>query len=424
MDINTYIIKGSEIKQGKNKGKAPLRFSFFYNGLRINIGADERALVKAWDISGQKVSRKDPDGVEINKRILKKKGLLIEAVQELEKKDVEPNQKNIKALYQIRIDEVFKNLKSVARPLKKESIKLPTTFWEVVEHYRKNSKNSKETIRKFKQVEKHLKEYNPKIDFKDFTEDFYNDYFLGYLVDVPICDNTIDKHIAEIKKICTYAITRFNHIPIPKDFLDFKRMYQNPFRLSLSWEEVKKIEEFVPLHKELVLAQDLFLISCYTGLRWQNVSKIKDYNIVEVDGSYHFQGITFKNSRSIQFVLSPKVVKILNRYKNNIPKSYNSDINKDIQKIARAAGLKDLVSFTKLYNGKPKVLTCEKWQKVTMHVGRHSFARRFLEMNKAEGALALQSLKELLGHSSAVITEIYLKLGDDKKNKMLLSAIE
>src|SRR5690606_22900842 len=227
-----------------------------------------------------------------------------------------------------------------------------------------------------------------------------------------ICDNTIDKHIAEIKKVCNYAITRFNHISIPRDFLDFKRMYQNPFRLSLTWDEVKKIEEFVPLHEESILAQDLFLISCYTGLRWQNASKIKDYNIVQLDGSYYFQGITFKNSKPIQFPLSHKVVKILNLYQNNIPNAYNSDINKQIQQIARAVGLKDKVSFTKLYNGKPEVVSCEKWQKVTMHVARHTFAIRFLEKNKDEGVLALQALKDLLGHSSTAITEIYLKMTD------------
>lgn len=59
-----------------------------------------------------------------------------------------------------------------------------------------------------------------------------------------------------------------------------------------------------------------------------------------------------------------------------------------------------------------------------MHVGRHSFARRFLEFNKAEGALALKALSEHLGHSSTIITEIYLKMNDEQKNKMVLRAFE
>src|SRR5690606_33039030 len=105
MDINTYILKGNEILTDKHKGKAPLRFSFHYQGLRIHIGADERALVKAWDVPAQKVGRKDPDGIEINKRLLKKKNLLIQAVQELEKQELEPTQKNIKAIYKRKVDE-------------------------------------------------------------------------------------------------------------------------------------------------------------------------------------------------------------------------------------------------------------------------------------------------------------------------------
>lgn len=425
MEININLLKSGEIREGKHKGKAPLRFSFYYQGERFFIGAGERALVNAWDIDGQKVTRKDPGGIEINKRLIKKKTLLDDAIRDLERKGLSPTQKQIKALYQQKVDEVFKGLKPVIKTIKAvEKPKQPTTFWEVLGHYRSNSKNSKETIRKFNQIEKHLKEFKPDFDFIDLTEDFYNNYFLGYLPDVPVCDNTVDKHISEIKKLCNYANNRFSHIAIPKDFMDYKRMYIDPFRLSLSWEEVQKIEAYKAPNEELALAQDLFLISCYTGLRWQNVSKIKEHNIVEKKGQYYFQGITPKNSKPIQFALSPKAFKILERYSKNIPKAYNYDINKGIQRVAKAVKLKNLVSFTKLYKGEPKITTVEKWKKVTMHVGRHSFAMRFLEMNKAEGAIALQALKELLGHSSSVITEIYVKMANEQKDRMLLRAVE
>jgi integrase len=291
----------------------------------------------------------------------------------------------------------------------------------VVEHYRSNSKNSKETIRKFKQIETHLKEFKPDLDFKDFTEDFYNNYFLGYLPDLPICDNTVDKHISEIKKMCNYALKRFSHIAIPTDYLDYKRVYENPFRLALTWEEVKLIEAYKAPNEELLLAQGLFLISCYTGLRWQNVSQITERNIVETNGQYYFNGITFKNGKSLTLALANKVVEILKHYNYNVPKAYNYDVNKNIQTIARAAKLKGDVTFTKLIKGRPVDTTVPKWKKVTMHVGRHTFAIRFLDKNKDKGSMALQTLKEILGHSSTSITEIYLKMGDERKNAMILA---
>jgi integrase/recombinase XerD len=422
MDINTNLLKTGEILYGKHKGKAPLRFSFYYKGKRFQIGSGERCLVVAWDKDTQKVGRKDPDYAEIIKRLTKKKDLLNEAINELEKKDIELTQANIKLLYQQKVDEIFKGLKPVEKASKViNKPNLPNTFWEVVEHYRANSKNSKETIRKFKQIETHLKEFKPDLDFKDFTEDFYNDYFLGYLPDLPICDNTVDKHISEIKKICNYALKRFNHIAIPTDYLDYKRVYENPFRLSLTWDEVKLIEAYKAPNDELLLAQGLFLISCYTGLRWQNVSQITERNIVETNGQYYFNGITFKNGKSLTLALANKVVEILKHYNYNVPKAYNYDINKNIQTIARAAKLKGDVTFTKLIKGKPVETTVPKWKKVTMHVGRHTFAIRFLEKNKDKGSMALQTLKEILGHSSTSITEIYLKMGDERKNAMILA---
>ena len=292
MDINVNLLKTGEIKEGKNKGKAPLRFSFYYQGNRIFLGAGERALVKAWNVKAQRVTRKDIDGVEINKRLVKKHGLLIEAIRELERRVLEPSQKNFKVLFQERVDEEFKGLKPKEKAGGANIPSLPSTFWEVVEHYRKNSKNGKETIRKFKQVENRLKEFKEDIDFKDFTEDFYNEYFLGFLLNIPLCDNTIDKHIQEIVKMCNYASSRFRHINIPIDYLNYKRIFQNPFRLSLSWDEVKKIEAYDPPNEDLDLAHDLFLIACYTGLRWQNVSQIKPHNIIEEKGGIYFHGIT------------------------------------------------------------------------------------------------------------------------------------
>jgi integrase len=423
MDINTNLLKTGEILEGKNKGKAPLRFSFYYKGKRFQIGNGERCLVVAWDKDTQKVGRKDSDYAEINKRLNKKKDLLYEAISELEKKDIELTQANIKLLYQHKADEVFKGLKPVEKVSKAiNKPNLPTTFWEVVEHYRTNSKNAKETIRKFKQIEKHLKDYMPDLDFKHFTESFYDDYFLGYLPDLGISDNTVDKHISEIKKMLNYALKRFSHITIPTDYLDYKRVYENPFRLSLTWEEVKLIEAYKAPNEDLLLAQGLFLISCYTGLRWQNASQIVRHNIVESNGQYFFQGVTFKNGKNLSLPLAKKIVEILKHYDFNIPKAYNYDVNKNIQNIARAAKLKGDVSYTKLVKGKPVVTTVPKWKKVTMHVGRHTFAIRFLNENKADGVLALQTLKELLGHSSTSVTEIYLKMGDDRKKAMMLKA--
>jgi site-specific recombinase XerD len=422
MNINFTLIKSAEITDGIHKGKAPLRFSIYYNGHRFQMGAGERSLIKAWDPDKQSVSRKDPDGVEINKRLLKKQTLLIDTIKELEKKDIAITRESIKLLYQQKVDEVYKGLKPVEKVIKAiDKPNLPNTFWEVVEHYRSNSKNSKETIRKFKQIEGHLKEFKPDLCFKDFTESFYDDYFLGYLPDLGVSDNTTDKHISEIKKMCNYALKRFHHIVIPTDYLDYKRVYENPFRLSLTWEEVKLIEAYKAPNEELLLAQGLFLISCYTGLRWQNCSQITERNIVQTNGQYYFKGITFKNGKSLTLALADKVVEILKHYNYNIPKAYNYDVNKDIQTIARAVKLNDNVTFTKLIKGKPVETTVPKWKKTTMHVARHSFAIRFLEKNKDKGSMALQTLKEILGHSSTSITEIYLKMGDERKNAMILA---
>lgn len=420
IEVNINLEKNKEIKEGKNKGKAPLRFSFYYKGKRFNVGAGERASTKAWDTSGQKVTRKDVLHGHFNKRLRQKIEILISVIEQLEKEEIEVNQKLISSKYKQKVKEDILGIISGEKgTLTKDVESEPKHFFEVVEHYRQKSGNSKETIRKWKQVEGHLKTFKPDFDFKDITEQFYNDYFLDHLVNVPICDNTIDKHIAQIKALCSYS-KRFYNIDLKSDYIDFKRIYKHPQRLALNWDEVKAIEKFKPLTVEQEQAKDMFLISCYTGLRWQNVSDLKPHNFVEEGGQIYLNVVTYKNGNSLRFPLPKPVKKIIEKYQREIPKSYNSDMNKELQKVARACKLKEIIYVRRMYKKKVVELPFEKWEKVTFHVARHTFACEFLRRNKTEGLTALKALSSLLNHSSISVTEIYWNMISAEKDKMLL----
>lgn len=426
IDINLILVKAFANKQGK----CSLRFKINYHKIIIPIASLEKTFAIAWDTKTQKVSRKDTEFQEINKRLITKKAFLISIIEEFEKYDIEVSQKNITERFTERVNGEINKLKSKlkAKPQDKvKSLKLeikePQTFWEVLNHYRTKSGNTPETIRKWNQIEGHLKAFKPDFDFKDITEQFYNDYCLDYLVNVPICDNTIDKHIAQIKSMCRYA-KRFSNINFSSDFIDFKRMYRNPQRLSLNWDEVKEIEKFKPLTDEQQQAKDMFIISCYTGLRWQNVSDLKPHNFFEEDGQTYLNIITYKNGNPLRFPL-PKAVKIIiEKYQREIPKSYNSDVNKSIQEVAKDCKLKDTIYVRKMFKKKVVEEPFEKWQKVTMHVGRHTFACEFLRRNKGEGLTALKALSNLLNHSSTSVTEIYWNMISAEKDKMLLNTFD
>lgn len=421
MEVNTYLVK-----RNAEAVKAPLKFFLSHNKQRIPIGCGETVVVKSWDISAQKVTRKEPAFQEVNKRLAKKKNILIEVIEELEKYDIELSQKIIAQKFKERVNEEIhkiksnKTLKSKLKKAEDPGEKEPQNFFEVVEHYRQKSANTKETVRKWNQIGGHLKAYKPDFDFKDITEDFYKDYFLDYLFNIPICDNTIDKHIAEIKAMCNYSMKRFSHIKISSDYIAFKRLYKNPNRMSLTWGEVLKIQEFKPLTEEQQQAKDMFLISCYTGLRWQNVSDLKPHNFVEEGGQLYLNIITYKNGNPLRFPLPKTVKKIIEKYQREMPKSYNSDVNKEIQKVARACRLDDIVYVRRLYKRKPVETPFPKWQKITMHVARHTFAVEFLRRNKHEGLIALKVLSNLLNHSSTKVTEIYWNMISAEKDKMLL----
>lgn len=420
MEISTIIIRNYV----NNEGRCNLRFKINYNKTNFVVASGENSLLEAWDNVAQKVGRKDYNFQEINKRLSKKKNILIEVIEELEKRDIEPTQKIIAEIFKNRVNEkIFKIKPKLQSYTLKPTTKEPTSFWQVLEHYRTKSGNTKETIRKWKQIEGHIKTFNPTFDFKDITEQFYNDYCLDYLVNIPICDNTIDKHIAQIKSMCTYA-KRFNNIKFSPDYIDFKRIYKNPSRLFLTWEEVLKIQEFKPLTAEQQQAKDMFIISCYTGLRWQNVSDLKPHNFIEVRGQTYLNIVTYKNGNPLRFPLPKAVKTIIEKYQRELPKTYNSDVNKEIQGVARACKLNDIVYTRKMFKKKVVEEPSPKWKKVTMHVARHTFACEFLSRNKNEGLTALKALSNLLNHSSTSVTEIYWNMISAEKDKMLLNTFD
>lgn len=417
MIVNTNIVESKLITAGKNKGKAPLRFQFTHKKTRYIIGINERTLIKAWDKQKQKVTIKDPMAGEINKRIIKKMDLLNGVVVDLEKQEILLSNKTISKYFRAACDKEFMGIETKIN----FPNTLPTTFWEVVEHYRTNTKNTDESVRKWDQITTHLKLFDTRFDFSSIDEDFYNNYFLGYLVNVPLTDNSIDKHIAQIKMICTYALKRFKKIQIPIAYNDFPRLKYDPFRLSLGWNEVELIERFEPLNNQQKLARDLFIISCYTGLRWQDVSSLKKEDFTKKEDRYYFQIITLKNRKPLSIPVSQKVLSILEKYEFNIPNISNQNVNLHLHQIARACKLSESISVTQLAGGKPIIKSFKKYELVTMHVARHTFACEFLRRNKNEGIQVLKILSDLLNHSSTKVTEIYWKMIGDEKDKMLLN---
>lgn len=164
--------------------------------------------------------------------------------------------------------------------------------------------------------------------------------------------------------------------------LDSEREY-------LTFAELEKIVSAECENPELKRA---FLFSCYTGLRWSDISKLTWADIKNDSLRFRPQ----KTEEKFLYIPLNPTAKILlgeqvDSTNNTFTIKYSAYENKKLQSWIQNAGIKKHITF---------------------HCARHTFATLALT-NGAD----LYVIQKLLGHSEIKTTEIYTKIVDEKKTE-------
>jgi site-specific recombinase XerD len=176
--------------------------------------------------------------------------------------------------------------------------------------------------------------------------------------------------------------------PVDRDFLELS--------------EINKIKELKGLNPELKMKRDLFLFACYSGLPYGDLKKLSRIYIIEDnDGTKYIKHPRKKNGRLSIIPLLPAAEAIL--------KSYSpTDDCRDFEW--------KVVSNQKLNDGLKDIAKLAGIQKnLFVHLGRHTFATTVTLSN----GVSLESVSNMLGHTSLKHTQIYAKVVATKvKNEM------
>ncbi|RTY69683.1 site-specific integrase [Flavobacterium sp. LB2P53] len=145
----------------------------------------------------------------------------------------------------------------------------------------------------------------------------------------------------------------------------------------------------------LNITRDMFLFSCYTGLRYSDVIGLTKKDIINGESiSMRMQ----KTQNLVQVPLTDKAKMILKKYNNSgkddiFPKRCNVTVNRDLKIIASLCKIKKKVHF---------------------HVGRHTFASTLANENVSSFIIM-----KLLGHKDIKMTQRYVDNSLDDISKML-----
>ncbi len=228
-----------------------------------------------------------------------------------------------------------------------------------------------EAAKYYKRALKILKEYKSHLDFDDITLEFYKD-FIAYLNKKGFSINTVGDNIKKLKAVMAGALELKYHNNIAFKGKYFTKPAEEADNIYLSNQELKQIQ-LVDLSNRISLdnVRDLFLIGCYTGLRFSDFSRLTPNN---VDNGY----ISIQQLKTDDSVVIPvhKVVKDILKKRDGLPPAIsNQKFNSYLKDICKSLpGFEDSVPKVITKAGKKVTLNLRKWEMISSHTARRSFA--------------------------------------------------
>lgn len=289
-------------------------------------------------------------------------------------------------------------------------------YFSFYTNYRKNEleKNLLKKINVVRHKLERFQSYRMKpILIIDVDDKFKND-FVDYCKTEKYSMSTTQRDLAEIKTVCKHARFKGLETSTELDSLSLPRIKAT--NIYLTFDELAKIEKIdkIKLTDSYENAKDWLIISCYTGQRFSDFMRfdVSMIRLQEIKGvSRAFIEFTQKKTGKIMTVLlHEKVIEILNRRNYSFPHAITSqNYNKYIKEVCKLAEINNLVIGSKKVETAPKskiyrkkTTTFEKWDLVSSHIGRRSFATNFY------GKIPDTYLMNVTGHSTQAMFLSYV----------------
>lgn len=234
-----------------------------------------------------------------------------------------------------------------------------------------------------------------KIDYQ-FVRAF--DYYLK--VDYGVKINTAVQVVKKLRTMIRVAIEIgwTKHDP----FIAYRAKTEEVFREYLTSHELGQLAEKKLPRKQLRIARDLFLFSCYTGLSYADTAKLTRADIVKgEDGGIWIQTHRVKNNNRVRVPLLSPALRLIDHYKD-YPRILDEDLI--LPKMSNQKANAYLKEIT-------KTLSWEKY--LTFHCARHTFATTVTLTN----GVPIETVGQMLGHKNIKSTQIYARVTETKVSR-------
>lgn len=379
------------------------------NGNRIKCKTNETILPELWD-NDNKVPFKN----KANKILIERLSYLKTVANDtfLYFRDTVKNADPNSSEYQNK----FYELSGLINETKTDTqTKTDLTFFKFVDRFINEAKQrqneitgariSENTIKMYNQCKRLLTEFNTtryKIEFKNLNLDLLLD-FKEFLNSKQYSINTVAKHIITLKTFLNDAHERGLYDSLAHKSKRFRATQVQSDTVYLTEAELEQLHE-IDLSKKPSFdrARDLFLVGCYTGLRFSDYTNIEPENIK--DGFIEIT--TQKTGQTVVIPIHPRLNEIMCKYEgkyiNSLPPAIsNQKFNQFIKEVCKLVDVlkievQNITSKTLNNATSAKLIKrVPKYELVSSHTARRSFAT-----NNYNKGISANVLMKITGHKT------------------------
>ena len=412
MEINYHSQFLLDKEKDSTTGKIRLRIKWDKNIIAFGVGY--RAEFDKWSLETQRCKTNSTHGVKkISASVINKKITAYELVCErvfrnfiLENKT--PDKKSVREQFNLEI----------GRKVVTE-VEIEKTVFEIFDLFVKEESRinlwTNTTSAKMKTFRKHLKTFDPKLDFKSLDEEKLLKYQYFLQEKLELQNSTTLKNFSFLRWFLTWATKKgYNSNMTFQHFRPKLKTVQKKI-IFLTQEELKIVKNFkIPAKKNyLDRVRDVFLFQCFTGLRYSDVENLKRSDIRE----NFIEIITVKTSDSLVIELNDHSKALLNKYKHEqfdnhkaLPVISNQRMNEYLRELMELAKIDEPVRET-YYKGNQRYdEVFPKYALMSSHAGRRTFICNALSLG-----IPPQVVMKWTGHSDYSAMKPYIDIADQTK---------
>lgn len=363
---------------------------------------------KYWDDKNQIIKRSCPGSERLNTLLRSIRQQVEDIVSDLLIRGEDPLTEIVKSKHQNLTNELEKRNQY--------------SFFEFAELYLENATKHKNlgTIKTYRTVLNKLKQYEKyaklKMNWHSFDMDFYYDFLEFYTEIQGYLTNGFGRIIKVLKVILNEATEQGFNTNLMYQNKKFRVLREDVNNIYLSEAELKKIIDIdLSDNKTLENIRDLFIVGCYTGLRFSDFTQIKRENIV---GDI-LRVKTIKTDEWVSIPLVEEVKDVMKKHKhtpNGLPKSYDNQVmNRYLKEIGALADLDEV--FIKVRSkGKERVEdSFKRYELLTTHTARRSFAT-----NMFKRGIPSRVIMKITGHRTEKAFSTYIKVTEDENAELMM----